>query len=309
MTKYILKRLLYLIPSVIGVVFIVYTIMSLTPGDPGRLLLGINAEQSAVDMLNHQLGFDKPYLARFADYIIRFAQGDLGISYRTQSQFAKELLARVPITLRLGVLAMAFSSVIGVTIGIVAAIRQYSLTDTLSTVIALLFASVPTFFVGLMLIYLFALRLHVLPTNGINQVSGYIMPVITLTVASVAVIIRFSRTAMLDAVRQDYIRTARAKGCPEKRVIVRHALKNALIPIITLLGVNFGTVLGGSVIIENVFNIPGIGTYILTAIRSKDMPIVMSSTIVLATYFCIIMIAVDILYAFIDPRIRARYSR
>ena len=309
MGGYILRRALYLIPTIIGVVFIVYAIMSLTPGDPGRLLLGMSADQASVDALNHQLGYDRPFFVRFFDYLVGLAQGDLGVSYRTRTPFAQELFARLPVTLTLGLWSLVASSIVGVVVGVIAAVRQNSITDTVSTVTALLFASVPSFFVGLLLIYVFAVQLRVLPASGIGNPAGYVLPVLAVTVGSVAVIVRFSRTSMLEAIRQDYVRTARAKGASEPRVMFKHALKNALIPIITLVGVSFGTVVGGSVIVESIFNLPGIGNYLLVAIRAKDMPIVLSSTVVLAVFFCVIMIVVDLVYAVVDPRIRARYSK
>jgi peptide/nickel transport system permease protein len=309
MFQYALRRLLLLVPTVIGVVFVVYAIMALTPGDPGRLLLGLSADQSAVDALNHQLGYDRPFFVRFGDYLLNLAQGDLGVSYRTRAPFGNELITRLPVTLTLGLLSLAVSSVIGVLMGVLAAVRQNSAIDTVSTITALLLASVPTFFVGLVLIYLFAVQWHVLPASGVTTPAGYILPVTALTLGSIAVIMRFSRTAMLETIRQDYVRTARAKGASEVRVMLKHALKNALIPIITLVGVSFGVVVGGSVIVENIFNLPGVGNYLLVAIRAKDMPIVLSSTVVLAIFFCVVMIVVDLVYAAVDPRIRNRYSR
>jgi len=305
---YAIRRSLYIIPTVVGVAFIVYCIMSLTPGDPGRLLLGLSADQSAVDAMNEQLGYNRPFFVRFFDYLANLVQGDLGVSYRTRTSFTGDLFARLPVTLTLGLWALAVSTIIGVLIGVLAAVKQGSALDVQSTVTALLFASIPTFFVGLLLIYIFAVTLHWLPASGVSSPAGYILPVVTLTAGTVAVVMRFARTTMLDAIRQDYVRTARAKGASEARTILKHTLKNALIPIITLVGVSFGAVVGGSVIVENIFNLPGVGNYLLVAIRAKDMPIVLSCTVVLAVFFCIVMLIVDILHAVVDPRVRQRYQ-
>ncbi|MCW3492613.1 ABC transporter permease [Microbacterium sp. SSM24] len=305
---YAIRRSLYIIPTVVGVAFIVYCIMSLTPGDPGRLLLGLSADQSAVDAMNEELGYNRPFFIRFFDYLANLAQGDLGVSYRTRTSFTGDLFSRLPVTLTLGLWALAVSTIIGVLIGVLAAVKQGSALDVQSTVTALLFASVPTFFVGLLLIYVFAVTLHWLPASGVSSPAGYILPVLTLTAGTVAVVMRFARTTMLDAIRQDYVRTARAKGASEARTILKHTLKNALIPIITLVGVSFGAVVGGSVIVENIFNLPGVGNYLLVAIRAKDMPIVLSCTVVLAVFFCIVMLLVDILHAVVDPRVRQRYQ-
>lgn len=309
MLKYTIKRVLLIIPILLGVIFIVFTIMSLTPGDPGRLILGINAQPEAVAALNHELGFDRPFLVRFFSYLNDLLHGDLGTSYRTSQPFATDLIIRLPVTFRVGFISMIISSIIGMSLGILAAVKQFTVWDSLTSTIALTFASVPAFFVGLAVVQIFAIRLHLLPPSGVSDWTGYILPIFTLTIGSIASIMRFTRTAMLEAVNQDYVRTARAKGCTERRVIWKHTLKNAMLPIITLLGSSFGTVLGGSIIVENVFNLPGLGNYILTAIRSKDIPIVLSSTVILAAFFCVVMVIVDLLYAVVDPRVRERYNR
>lgn len=309
MLKYTIKRILLIIPILLGVIFIVFSIMALTPGDPGRLILGVNAQPEQVAALNHELGFDRPFFVRFFDYLGGLLRGDLGRSYRTSMPFTKDLLIRLPVTFNVGVISMIISSIIGISLGILAAVKQFTVWDSLTSTTALLFASIPAFFVGLSVVLIFGVRLKWLPTGGLEDWKSYIMPVFTLTIGSIASVMRFTRTAMLEAVNQDYVRTARAKGCSERKVVWKHALKNALIPIITLLGSAFGTVLGGSIIVENVFNLPGLGTYILNAIRSKDIPVVLSSTVVLAAFFCVVMVVVDLLYAVVDPRVRERYNR
>lgn len=309
MLKYTIKRLLLIIPTLIGVLFIVFAIMNFTPGDPGRQILGISAKQESVDQLNHELGYDKPFFPRFGAYISDLLHGDMGVSYKTRQDFSTEFFSRLPVTLRLGTLAFVFSSIIGISLGILSAVKQYSLIDTCSTFVAITFASIPGFFMGMVLIYVFGLQLGWFPTFGIADASGYVLPVATLTAGGSAQIMRLTRTTMLEAIRQDYMRTAKAKGCTNKRMIWKHALKNAILPVLTVMGTSFGTILGGAVITETVFAIPGLGTYVLNAIRSKDIPVVMSSTVVLSVFFCLIMVVVDILYAVIDPRIRERVSK
>lgn len=309
MLKYTVKRLLLIIPTLIGVLFIVFAIMNFTPGDPGRQILGISAKQESVDQLNHELGYDKPFFPRFGAYISDLLHGDMGVSYKTRQDFSTEFFSRLPITLRLGTWAFVFSSIIGISLGILSAVKQYSLVDTFSTFVAITFASIPGFFMGMVLIYVFGLKLGWFPTFGIADASGYVLPVITLTAGGSAQIMRLTRTTMLEAIRQDYMRTAKAKGCTNKRMIWKHALKNAILPVLTVMGTSFGTILGGAVITETVFAIPGLGTYVLNAIRSKDIPVVMSSTVVLSVFFCLVMVVVDILYAVIDPRIRERVSK
>ena len=309
MLKYLIKRLLLILPTLLGVLFIVFLIMNLTPGNPGRQILGMAAKQDAVDALNHQLGYDRPFFARFFSYLLGLLQGDLGTSYRTRQAFATEFFTKLPVTLKLGGWAFIVSSIIGIALGVLSAVRQYSLADTFSTVTAILFASIPGFFLGMVLIYVFGLKLGLLPTHGIDKWQSYVLPVATLVAGGSAQVMRLTRTTMLDAIRQDYMRTAKARGCSPANLIWKQAFKNAILPVLTVLGTNFGTILGGAVICETVFAIPGLGNYVLTAIRNKDIPIVMSSTVVLSVFFCLVMVAVDLLYALIDPRIREKVTK
>lgn len=309
MYKYIGKRLILLIPILLGVTFIVFSIMSLTPGDPARLILGQKAPQEAVDQLNHELGFDKPFLIRYANYIKNVVKGDFGNSYRTDRPVLQEIFSRFPTTLKLAIFGVMTSVILGIPLGILSAVKQYSGIDVISTVAAMFMAAIPGFWLGLMMILLFSLRLGWLPSNGIGSAAHFVMPTITLAVPSAAGILRLTRSTMLETIRQDYIRTARAKGATEKTVIWKHSLKNALLPVITVVGMNFGYLLGGTILIEAVFSMPGIGSLMINAIRMKDIPQVMAAVILLAALFCIIMLFVDLLYAYIDPRIRARYVK
>lgn len=307
MHKYIMKRLLLMIPIILGVTFIVFTIMSLTPGNPGREMLGQLAPQEAVDRVNEELGHNKPFLVRYGLYIKNAIKGDFGTSYRTKQPVFQEILPRFPTTLLLAISSMVLATIIGISLGILSAVKQYSVIDTISTVMALVMASIPGFWLGLLMILLFSSKLGWLPSNGIESIKGFIMPTIMLAIPTAAGILRLTRTTMLETVREDYIRTARAKGATEATVIWGHALKNALLPIITVVGMSFGVMLGGAIIAETVFSVPGLGMLTVTAIKTKDMPLVMATIIFLATMFVVIMLLVDLLYAFIDPRIKSRY--
>lgn len=308
MYKYVIKRLLFTIPVLIGAVFLVFAIMYLTPGDPGTLILGITAKKEAIDALNHQLGYDRPFFVQFFDYLVNMLHGDFGISYRTQRPVFDEILSRFPTTFWLALLSMICSSIIGIAFGIISAVKQYSVLDNITTTMAMLLSAVPGFWLGLMLMMLFSLKLRILPSSGVDSWLGFVLPVATLTLNGAASEMRLTRSTMLETIRADYIRTARSKGAPEKLVIWKHALKNALLPVITSMGMNFGAGLGGAVIIETVFGMPGLGMLIVNSIRQKDTPTVMAATLFLAFLFCIVMLIVDILYAYIDPRIKAKYQ-
>lgn len=219
-----------------------------------------------------------------------------------------EVLLRFPTTFRLAAFGVILAALIGVPIGIVSAVKQYSAVDSISRVLAMLLAAFPPFWLGMLLILLFALKLGWLPSSGISTPQSYILPVITIAIPQAASLLRFSRSTMLETIRQDYIRTARAKGVPERTVIIKHGLRNALLPIVTVLGDAFGRLLGGVVIIESVFAIPGMGQFALTSILTKDVPQVMASVIFLSAVFCLIMLVVDVLYIFIDPRIKSAYT-
>lgn len=309
MYKYVLKRLLYMIPVVLGVAFLVFVILSLTPGDPGSIILGITADPKDIAALNAEFGYDQPFLIRFIHYIgdivLHF---DLGTSYQSRQPVINDIIARFPNTLVLAVLSMAAASIIGISLGILSAVRQYSVLDHTCVVVAMIFASIPGFWLGLMLLLLFSLKLGWLPSYGAGSLKHFILPTITVCMSSAASLLRLTRSAMLETIRQEYIRTARAKGASQKRIIWKHALRNAMLPVVTTLGTSFGASLGGAIIAETVFAMPGMGTLITTAIRQKDIPVVMGATLFLAVLFSLIILIVDILYAFIDPRIKAKYQ-
>lgn len=309
MYRYVLKRLVMFIPVLLGVTFIVFTIMNITPGDVASMILGAEAPLEAKVQLTKELGLDKPFLQRYVKFIVDALHGDFGRSYRTDRPVFEEIFSRFPTTLLLGVLGITTATIIGVSIGVLSAVKQYSILDMVSTVLAMFMAAVPVFWLGLMMIMLFSLKLGWLPSNGIGSVAHYIMPTISLAIPAAAEIIRLTRSTMLETIRQDYIRTARAKGATEGTIIFKHALKNALLPVITAVGISFGMLLGGTVISEAVYVLPGVGTLVINAIRTKDTPQVMASVLWLSFVFSIIMLLVDLLYAYIDPRIKAKYIK
>ncbi len=297
-----------MIPVLLGVAFLVFTILSLTPGDPGSIILGITAKPEDIAALNAQFGYDKPFLVRFFSYIGNLVcHFDLGTSYQTREPVINDIMARFPNTLLLTVLSMSVASIIGISLGIISAVKQYSVVDHVLVVVALVFACIPGFWLGSMLILLFSLKLGVLPSFGADSLRHFILPTIAVCMSSAAGLLRLTRSAMLETLRQEYIRTAKAKGASKKRIIFKHALKNALLPVVTVLGTSFGASLGGAIIAETVFAMPGMGTLITNSIRQKDIPMVMGATLFLAFLFSVIILIVDVLYAFIDPRIKAKY--
>ena len=304
MLKYISKRIIYLIPVLIGIVFLVFTIMYFSPGDPAKLILGDRAPEEQVAALRHELGLDLPYYQQLFNYIKNAMHGDFGNSYQLRMPVWDIIKLRFPLTLQLTTFTMLIAVLIGVPVGILSAVKQYSVIDAFSVIFALLMASIPAFWLGMLLMLLFSLNLGWLPSSGYEGVKWLILPSITLGFINCATIMRMTRSSMLEVVRQDFIRTARAKGATEKRVVFRNSLKNAIIPVITVVGTAFGSSLGGAVVTETVFGLPGMGTQIITAIRQKDNPVVLASVIVIALAFSLVNLIVDILYTYVDPRIR-----
>lgn len=309
MGKFILKRLLLMIPILLGVAFIIFSIMSLTPGDPGTLLLGMDAEPEAIRALNEKLGYYDPFFVKFFDYLKGVLVGDFGTSYRTGYPVFEEIFPKLPATITLVLFANAISLLIGIPLGILSAVKQYSLADILTTAFSLLLASIPAFWLGFMAILTFSLKLKYLPSSGIDSWKGFIMPCAIMGLAGAAGLARLVRSMMLEVIRQDYIRTARAKGVYERFVIFKHALRNALIPIVTVVGMGFARGLGGSLIIETVFGISGIGTAMIIAITTKDIPVAMAGVLMLASIFSVTNLLVDITYGFLDPRIKSQYAK
>ena len=309
MAKYILKRLAMMALVVLGISFIVFTIMNLTPGNAAQMILGQSARPEQVAELEAQLGLDRPFLVRYFNYIFGALRGNFGQSYNTRLPVAGEIATRFPTTLRLASLAMLIATLVGVPVGVISAIRQYSIIDNVSMVTAMLFASIPSFVMGLLLQLSLALNLGLFPATGAANWKSFVLPAITLSTATMATLTRMPRSTMLEVIRADYVRTARSKGVEEGTIVVHHCLRNALLPIITVVGVDFGYVLGGSVVIESVFALGGLGTLLITAIRMKDTPVVMGVVMFITVAYSLVNLAVDIIYAFVDPRIKSQYQK
>lgn len=309
MSRYILKRLVMLIPVLIGVTFMVYFILSLSPGDTASIIAGEGADAQTIEAVRKDLGLDQPIIVQYGKYMFDLIRGDMGQSYQTKRDVFPTIMSAFPNTAKLAFWSILVAIGIALPIGIISATRQYSMFDNVGMVAALLGVATPNFWLGLMLIILFSLNLRWLPSGGMGGWKNYIMPAITLGTGDAALITRMTRSSMLEVVRQDYIRTARAKGVPEKTVIRKHALKNALIPVVTVIGLQFGSLLGGATLTETVFAWPGLGRLIVDSIKSKDAPLVLGGVVFLTITFSIVNLVVDIIYAFIDPRIKAQYKR
>jgi len=298
------------IPVAFCVLVLVFTISKLAPGDPVITILGISYTPERYAEKAAELGLDKSYPAQLWDYVKSLVTRlDLGKSYKTHIPVSEELANRMPITLRLGLSSVIISVIIGIPLGIFSAIRQYSVMDISLTAVALVFAAVPGFVLALVLLMIFAGQLHWLPIIGGGAgIKGWILPVASSSMFGIAILIRMTRTTMLEVVRQDYIRTARAKGLDEASIIIKHALKNSLIPVVTAVGGQVAYIIAGSVIVETIFSMPGVGMYLISGIQSRDYPVINGIVIILALFICLINLLVDIIYAFIDPRIKAQYT-
>ena len=309
MGKYILKRLLLMIPIIIGISFMLFVIEELTPGDPARTLLGEYADQVDVDALRVQMGLNDPFFVRYGRYMWNALHGDFGISYRTKENVVIEIADRFPATLQIAFYAMVLATIIGVPVGIISAIKQYSVIDITSTVTALVFTSIPAFWFGLMLIMIFSLKLRLLPAVGSGTWRHFVSPSVAMAAAHMAQLIRMTRSSMLEVIRQDYIRTAKAKGAKPLRIVFKHALRNALLPVITVFGINFSLLLSGALIIESVCGISGLGTLMVTSVKAKDAPMLIATVMFTAVLSGLVNLAVDLLYAYIDPRIKSQYVK
>jgi ABC-type dipeptide/oligopeptide/nickel transport system permease component len=309
MGRYIAKRLLWMIPVVLGVTILIFTIMYFIPGDPVEMMLGPDTTPAQIEAKREALGLDDPYFVRLGKYlgdiVLRF---DFGESWVYHTPVTSELLNRLPRTLAIAVACMALQIFVGIPLGVIAAVNQDRWGDRISMFIALFGISMPEFWIALMLVLLFSLRLGWLPPYGIGGVEYYILPVIALSFAGIATQARQTRSSMLEVIRSDYITTARAKGMSETRVIFRHALPNALLPVITVIGNGMGRLLAGAVVIETIFAVPGVGMYLVGGIGARDYAVVQSSVIFLAIAFALIMLLVDLVYAVIDPRIKAQFQ-
>ena len=309
MRRYVIKRLLLMIPVILLVAVMIFTIMYFTPGDPATIILGANVTNEQLETKREELGLNEPYIVQLGNFMGNvFLRFDFGTSYVNNRSIAEQILERFPRTLLIATLSVILSVVVGIPFGIVAAVHQYSWKDNFSMFAALIASSMPGFWIALMMSLLFALRLGWLPATGIDSWKCFLMPVVANAIGGIAQMARQTRSGLLEVIREDYITTARAKGQTERKVIYSHALKNALIPLVTVAGGSFGFQLGGALIAETVFSIPGLGLYMMQSINTRDYPAIRGAVIFLAIVFGLVMLAVDILYAYIDPRIKSQYQ-
>lgn len=332
MASYIARRLLLLFPVLLGVSIFVFVVLHMFTTDPAALMLGQHATTQQIEALREELGLNDPLYVQFGRFLWQVLHGDLGRSLMTRAPVTDEIMARFPATIELAFMAMLVATIVGVFVGVLSAVKQYSIFDYLSMVGALAGVSMPIFWLGLMLILLFAVQLGWLPVAGridigmeparitglylldslltgnwaafVSALRHLMLPALALASYSMAIIARMTRSTMLEVIRQDYVRTARAKGLVESLVIYRHALRNALIPVVTVVGLQMGSLLGGAVLTETVFSWPGIGGLLVNAILAADYPLVQGCVILIATIFVVVNLLVDLLYAFLDPRIR-----
>lgn len=298
-----------MIPVILCVIIVVFSLMYLTPGDPvDSILAGADPTPEAKEQLREELGLNGTYFERLFRYINSIMHGDLGLDYNSRMPVVDIIKVAFPNTMKIAVTAIIFATVVGIAIGIWAAVNQYTFADTFATVLALVGNSMPVFWLALLLMLVFSLRLGWLPATGLNDWKALIMPAFCTSVGSLAAIARMTRSSMLEVIRSDYISTARAKGLLERTVIIGHALGNAMIPVVTTIGIQFGNLLGGAVLTETVFAIPGMGTMIVSAIKARNTPIVQGGVLVCALALCFLNLIVDLLYGFIDPRIKSQYK-
>jgi peptide/nickel transport system permease protein len=303
MARYIVNRLLQTVIVILGVSLISFGVTFAT-GDPTYLLVGPQATQEQIDTLRHQLGFDRPWPIQYLDYMARAVHGDFGVSLRSHDPAFELIMSRMPLTLELAGAALVLSLVVAVPVGIISATRRNTLYDTFSMLGALLGQSVPAFWLGLMLILIFGVYLRWFPISGAGDLQHLVLPAITLGAFTAARSARLIRSSVLDVLSNDYVRTARAKGLSQPTVIIRHVLKNAMLPVITVIGLDLGALLGGAVITETIFAWPGVGRLVVQAIESKDYPLIQTAVILLAVLFVLINLIVDLAYTYLDPRIR-----
>lgn len=307
MHRYIIKRLLMMIPVIIGVSFLIFFIMDLAPGDAVDLLAPEGATAEDLDVIRHDLGLDQPIVIRYVKYMGGMLHGDLGTSYVTKQDVFATYVEKLPATIKLAFASVLVSVVLSIPLGIYSATRQGSVQDNISMVLAMIGLSMPNFWLGLLLIIAFSLHLGWLPSGGDEAFGAIVLPAITIGTGLMATLTRTTRSSMLDVLKQEYLRTARAKGISEKTVVMSHALRNALIPIITIIGTQLAGVLGGSVLTESVFAWPGVGRLIVDSLNMRDTPLVTGSIIMTTILLSIILLLVDLLYAVVDPRIKAQY--
>ena len=309
MLKYIFKRILMMIPVLLGVLFLVFTMNEISPGDPAAMIAGDAASVEVVEQIREDLGLNKPLPVRFFNYTKNLVlHGDLGTSYKTKRPVLDEVMDRLPTTILLSLTSAAFAVFLSIPIGIISAIKQNTWIDNLLMVLALIGVAMPAFWQGLMTIILFSVKLGWFPSYGFTTPAHWFMPVLTIGTGAMASLVRITRSSMLEVIRQDYIRTARAKGQTERKVIISHALRNSMIPIITAIAIQLGSMLGGAIVTETVFAIPGIGMLMIQSIKARDYPTIQGAVVVIAVMFSLLNLVVEIIYTFVDPRLKSIYQ-
>ena len=310
MYKYILKRLLMLIPVIIGVSFIIFISMELSAGDPVLMIAGEEASPEIIEKLRIEYGYDRSVFYRFGKYMLNLVQGDLGNSYRYKAPVWDMYMERLPATAILALTSVLFCHILSIPLGILAAVKRGSLIDNGATVISLIGQSMPNFWQGILLIIWFSLNNRIFPSYGFNDGwKSLVLPALTISTSQMALLTRTTRSSMVDVLGQDYLRTARSKGVSENKVVMKHALKNALIPIITISGTQLASILGGSVLVETVFAWPGVGRLMIDAINQRDVNLACGCIVMTTILTSIILVLIDLAYAFVDPRIKAQYTK
>lgn len=310
MTAYIIRRLLLLIPTLLGVSVLVFSMTRLTPGDPVRQIVGPRAPQERVNEVRQKLGLDRPVYEQYWYFLGDAIRGDLGESLRTHRPVTEEIMSRLPVTLKLATISIFITVATGIPLGVISAAKKYSIVDGIATILAIAGVSIPIFWFAIMAILVFSIELQWFPVGGLHGplwtfegAKAYVLPSITLALISVALIARLTRSSMLEVLGSEYVTVARAKGVAEHNVVVRHALKNAILPVITFIGLQYGFLLGGTVVTETIFALPGLGRLAITAINQRDYPLIQGVVLTTALIFVIINLIVDLLYAWLDPRI------
>jgi ABC-type dipeptide/oligopeptide/nickel transport system permease component len=307
---FILRRLLATIPTLLGVLILVFLITRLTPGDPARQIAGAEASQADVERIQHQLGLDRPIPVQFGHFLVDAVQGDLGRSLLNDRPVLGELVSRFPTTLRVTTIAIGIAILIGLPLGVLSATRRHSWVDGLATLIALFGVSMPLFWTAIMGILFFSVRLQWLPVGGLHGplwtlegLKAYVLPCTSLALIPIALIARLTRSSMLEVLNLDYVSVARAKGLAERRVVIGHGLRNALTPVITYIGLQYGVLLGGAVVTETIFSLPGVGRLVVTSISQRDYPVIQGAILMIAVIFVLINLVVDVVCAWLDPRV------
>ena len=304
MSQYILRRVLIAFPLILVVVTIVFVMVRALPGDPAQLMAGDRATPELIEDNRRKLGLDRPVFEQYLIFLRNLAQGDLGRSVKFREPIAERIAKSIPFTAALALLSVTIGTALGLAIGIITAVYQRSWADRLGIVTSVFFYSIPTFWLGLMLILIFSVGLRVLPVQGVGTWKHFVLPVANLAVGQSALIARLTRSSMIEVLSADYVRTARAKGLNQRRVLIRHALQNTLIPIITVVGLSIGGLLGGAIITEKIFGLPGVGSLLLNGIVNRDYPMIQGVVILAAATLIFGNLIVDVIYAFVDPRIR-----